>query len=80
MRRAAWIIVGLLGAAWAAGVARADEITFTKIADTTTDIPNPNGPGNFETFGVRTEVNVFRGEHEALVTGPRQQEVVTLLP
>jgi Xaa-Pro dipeptidase len=33
----------------------------------------------FETFGVRTEVNVFRGEHEATVTGPRQQEVVTLV-
>ena len=33
----------------------------------------------FETFGVRTEVNVFRGKHEATVTGPRQQEVVTLL-
>jgi Xaa-Pro dipeptidase len=33
----------------------------------------------FETFGVRTEVNVFRGEHEATVTGPRQNEVVTLL-
>jgi Xaa-Pro aminopeptidase len=33
----------------------------------------------FETFGVRTEVNVFRGEHEATVTGPSQQEVVTLL-
>jgi Xaa-Pro dipeptidase len=33
----------------------------------------------FETFGVRTEVNVFRGEHEAKVTGPSQQEVVTLL-
>jgi Xaa-Pro aminopeptidase len=33
----------------------------------------------FETFGVRTEVNVFRGEHEATVTGPRQHEVVTLL-
>jgi len=25
----------------------------------------------FETFGVRTEVNVFRGEREATVTGPR---------
>ena len=24
----------------------------------------------FETFGVRTEINVFRGEHEATVTGP----------
>jgi Xaa-Pro aminopeptidase len=33
----------------------------------------------FETFGVRTEVNVFRGEHDATVTGPRQQEVITLL-
>jgi Xaa-Pro aminopeptidase len=33
----------------------------------------------FETFGVRTEVNVFLGEHEATVTGPRQQEVVALL-
>jgi Xaa-Pro aminopeptidase len=33
----------------------------------------------FETFGVRTEVNVFRGEREATVTGPRQQEVLTLL-
>ncbi len=33
----------------------------------------------FDTFGVRTEVNVFRGEHEATVTGPRQRDVVTLL-
>ena len=33
----------------------------------------------FETFGVRTEINVYRGEHEAVVTGPRQTEVVTLL-
>ena len=33
----------------------------------------------FETFGVRTEINVFRGEHEAIVTGPRQTEVVTLI-
>jgi Xaa-Pro aminopeptidase len=33
----------------------------------------------FESFGVRTEVNVFRGEHEATVTGPSQHEVVTLL-
>jgi Xaa-Pro aminopeptidase len=33
----------------------------------------------FETFGVRTEVNVFRSEHEATVSGPRQQDVVTLL-
>jgi Xaa-Pro dipeptidase len=33
----------------------------------------------FESFGVRTEVNVFRGEREAKVTGPSQQEVVTLV-
>jgi Xaa-Pro dipeptidase len=33
----------------------------------------------FETFGVRTEINVFRGEREAIVTGPRQTEVVTLI-
>jgi Xaa-Pro dipeptidase len=33
----------------------------------------------FETFGVRTEINVYRGEREALVTGPRQIEVVTLV-
>jgi Xaa-Pro aminopeptidase len=32
----------------------------------------------FDSFGVRTEINVYRGEHEALVTGPRQTEVVTL--
>jgi Xaa-Pro aminopeptidase len=33
----------------------------------------------FDTFGVRTEINVFRGEREAVVTGPRQGEVVRLL-
>ena len=33
----------------------------------------------FETFGVRTEINVYRGEHEAIVTGPRQSAVVTLV-
>jgi Xaa-Pro aminopeptidase len=33
----------------------------------------------FETFGVRTEINVFRDDREAIVTGPRQHEVVTLL-
>jgi Xaa-Pro aminopeptidase len=32
----------------------------------------------FEHFGVRTEINVVRGAREATVTGPRQQEVVTL--
>jgi Xaa-Pro dipeptidase len=32
----------------------------------------------FETFGVRTEINVYRGEREAFVTGPRQGAVVTL--
>jgi Xaa-Pro dipeptidase len=33
----------------------------------------------FETFGVRTEINVYRGEREAVVTGPRQTDIVTLL-
>ena len=32
----------------------------------------------FETFGVRTEVNVYVGEREATVTGPLQTEIVTL--
>jgi len=32
----------------------------------------------FGHFGVRTEINVYRGAREATVTGPRQQEVVTL--
>jgi Xaa-Pro aminopeptidase len=32
----------------------------------------------FESFGVRTEINVYRGEREAVVTGPRQSEIVTL--
>jgi Xaa-Pro dipeptidase len=32
----------------------------------------------FDTFGVRTEINMFLGEHEALVTGPRQTEIVTV--
>ena len=29
-------------------------------------------------FGVRTESNMFIGEHEAMVTGPTQKELVTL--
>jgi Xaa-Pro aminopeptidase len=33
----------------------------------------------FETFGVRTEINVYRDEHEAIVTGPRQTELVRLV-
>jgi len=33
----------------------------------------------FETFGIRSEINVFRAERTALVTGPRQMEIVTLL-
>jgi len=33
----------------------------------------------FENFGVRTEINVYRGEREALVTGPAQTEIVTLV-
>jgi Xaa-Pro aminopeptidase len=32
----------------------------------------------FETFGVRTEINMFRGEHDARVTGTRQMEIITL--
>ena len=32
----------------------------------------------FETFGVRTEINMFRGEHDARVTGARQMEIITL--
>jgi Xaa-Pro aminopeptidase len=32
----------------------------------------------FENFGVRTEINVYRGDREAEVTGERQQEIVTL--
>ena len=30
----------------------------------------------FDTFGVRTEINMFRGEREAIVTGPRQMEII----
>lgn len=33
----------------------------------------------FETFGIRSEINVYRSEREAVVTGPRQTELVTLL-
>ena len=32
----------------------------------------------FDTYGVRTEINVFRGDRDARVTGPRQMELVTL--
>jgi Xaa-Pro aminopeptidase len=32
----------------------------------------------FETFGVRTEINVFRGDRDAQVTGAAQAEIVTL--
>jgi Xaa-Pro dipeptidase len=32
----------------------------------------------FESFGVRTEINMHYGEHEALVTGPMQTEIVRL--
>ena len=32
----------------------------------------------FRTFGVRTEINMFRGGHEASVTGERQMEIITL--
>jgi Xaa-Pro aminopeptidase len=33
----------------------------------------------FENFGVRTEINVYRGDREAVVTGERQSAIVTLL-
>jgi Xaa-Pro aminopeptidase len=32
----------------------------------------------FETFGVRTEINMYRDARDARVTGPRQTEIVTL--
>jgi Xaa-Pro aminopeptidase len=32
----------------------------------------------FEHFGVRTEINVYRGDRDATVTGECQQELVTL--
>ena len=32
----------------------------------------------FETFGVRTEINMFRDDRDAHVTGPRQTEIMTL--
>jgi Xaa-Pro dipeptidase len=33
----------------------------------------------FETFGIRSEINVYRGDRDAVVTGPRQTDMVTLL-
>jgi Xaa-Pro aminopeptidase len=33
----------------------------------------------FDTFGVRTEINVLVTDHDALVTGPAQDRVVTLI-
>jgi Xaa-Pro dipeptidase len=32
----------------------------------------------FDTFGVRTEINVYYGERDALVTGPTQTEIIRL--
>jgi Xaa-Pro dipeptidase len=32
----------------------------------------------FDDFGVRTEINVFRTENDAVITGPRQMTVITL--
>jgi Xaa-Pro dipeptidase len=32
----------------------------------------------FDTFGVRTEINVFRGDRDATVSGPRQPAIVTI--
>jgi len=37
-------------------------------------------PGIYtDRYGVRTEINMFVGEREARVTGPRQQDIVTLI-
>ena len=37
-------------------------------------------PGVYtDSYGVRTEINMFVGEHEARVTGPCQTEIVTLM-
>jgi Xaa-Pro aminopeptidase len=33
----------------------------------------------FDTFGIRSEINVFRSERDAIVTGPRQMDLVTLV-
>ena len=33
----------------------------------------------FETFGVRTEINMYRSSRAALVTGPRQMEIIRLV-
>lgn len=33
----------------------------------------------FDSFGVRTEINMFRGERDATVTGPRQSAIITLV-
>jgi Xaa-Pro aminopeptidase len=33
----------------------------------------------FDSFGVRTEINVFYGQREALVTGPAQTGILSLL-
>ena len=33
----------------------------------------------FESFGVRTEINVYYGQREALISGPTQAEIVQLL-
>ena len=32
----------------------------------------------FDSFGVRTEINVYRGERDAVVTGERQTDILTL--
>jgi Xaa-Pro aminopeptidase len=33
----------------------------------------------FDSFGVRTEINMFYGQREALVTGPVQTEIARLV-
>ena len=32
----------------------------------------------FDSFGVRTEINVFYGQRDALITGPAQTVIVTV--
>jgi Xaa-Pro aminopeptidase len=33
----------------------------------------------FESFGVRTEINMYYGRRDALITGPAQKEIVRLV-
>ncbi len=65
-----------------ASTATACTSTTTKRTTTGGSSPardSPSSPDSTSTtFGVRTEINMYRGERDALVTGPRQAEIVTL--